>query len=113
MPGSFFCGCDGLIQQLIDPFKPPNKRLFYCIMKILRFSKTGFFVILLGIGMFFFGVSMFTYQGKALNPIVSKLGMYSFFFWLPTIIVGIFITVKKNKVTLLSYLNLPHSNSLS
>jgi hypothetical protein len=64
-------------QKFIDTFKPPNKRLFYCIMKISRFSKTGFFVILLGIGMFFFGASMFTYQGKALNPIVSKLGMYS------------------------------------
>ena len=41
--------------------------------------------------MFIFGASMFTYRGNGLNPIVSKLGMYSFFLWLPTIAVGIFI----------------------
>jgi len=45
--------------------------------------------------MFFFGVAMFTYQGNHLNPIISKLGMYSFIGWLPTIGIGVFIILLK------------------
>jgi hypothetical protein len=53
---------------------------------------------MLGIAMFMFGVSMFTYHGRPLNPIVSKAGEYSFAFWLPTIITGIsLLFVKKKK----------------
>jgi len=51
----------------------------------------GLIVIALGVGMFYFGVSMFTYQGKALNPLISKAGEYAFFCWLPTIILGLSI----------------------
>jgi hypothetical protein len=58
-------------------------------MKKYRLSLIGVFIIILGIGMFFFAASIFTYQGNSLNPIVSKLGMYSFILWLPTIIFGI------------------------
>jgi len=58
----------------------------------------GIIILILGIGMFMFGVSMFCYEGPTLNPIVSSLGKYSFFFWLPTIIVGIaFLTWPKPK----------------
>jgi hypothetical protein len=62
-------------------------------MKKSTFYIIGGFLILLGIAMFLFGVSMFTYQGNRLSPFVSKLGMYSFLYWLPTIGVGIVITI--------------------
>jgi len=55
--------------------------------------KIGIVLIVVGIGMFFFGASLFSYQGPELNPIVSNIGMYSFFLWLPTIIVGIILTI--------------------
>ncbi len=55
----------------------------------------GLLIIILGIAMLLFGSYMFSYQGKSLNPDISKLGMYSFFLWLPTIIVGIIIIVKR------------------
>jgi hypothetical protein len=54
-------------------------------------KKIGALVLFLGFGMFLFGVSMFTYQGKSLNPVISKLGMYSFLYWMPTMIVGVVI----------------------
>jgi len=63
-----------------------------------KFQIIGLLIIFIGVAMFFFGVSMFTYQGKALNPIISKLGMYSFLYWLPTIIVGgAFMFIRKDK----------------
>ncbi|MBB6109036.1 hypothetical protein SAMN05421821_103273 [Mucilaginibacter lappiensis] len=52
----------------------------------------GIVLIVIGIGMLFLGASLFTYQGPPLNPIVSKMGEYSFFWWLPTLIVGIGLT---------------------
>jgi len=60
-------------------------------MKKLFIIIIGLLVIALGIGMFFFGASMFTYRGGALNPIISKAGELSFIFWLPTIVVGLVI----------------------
>jgi hypothetical protein len=58
---------------------------------------SGFVIILLGICMFWFGVYMFTYQGSghsnAFMEIESKIGMYSFFLWMPTIITGIILVV--------------------
>jgi len=45
--------------------------------------------------MFVFGASIFSYQGNHLNPIINKAGMYSFFLWLPTIIIGIVMLAKK------------------
>ncbi|WP_147425634.1 hypothetical protein [Mucilaginibacter gracilis] len=53
----------------------------------------GILTILLGIGMLIFVATMFSYQGSELNPLVSKLGMYSFLFWLPIILLGIGITL--------------------
>jgi hypothetical protein len=50
--------------------------------------KSGIGILLLGIMMFVFGVYMFTYRGSV-SPIISKMGMYCFFLWLPTIITGI------------------------
>lgn len=66
--------------------------------------KIGLGIIGLGIIMFFVGASMFTYRGN-INPIINKIGMYSFIFWLPTIILGtitiiletIVVAVKKRK----------------
>jgi len=49
--------------------------------------KIGLGIIGLGVIMFFVGASLFTYRGN-INPIVSKIGMFSFFFWVPTIILG-------------------------
>ncbi len=57
--------------------------------KIPAVTVIGILTILLGITMFWFGVSMFTYQGSSLNPIVSELGKYSFFLWLPVLALGI------------------------
>ena len=57
------------------------------------YQKTGVGIILLAIGMFFFGVYMFSYQGE-IDPIISKIGMYSFLFWLPALITGILLTVR-------------------
>jgi hypothetical protein len=56
----------------------------------------GILVLLLGIFMFGFGITMFSWAGP-LNPIISKLGMYSFFLWLPTIITGIVLIFQKTK----------------
>jgi len=64
-------------------------------MKKYRNLIIGLLIIALGIGMFFFGVAMFTYQGNHLNPIISKLGMYSFIGWLPTIGIGVSIILLK------------------
>jgi hypothetical protein len=62
-----------------------------------RYQKIGILIIVLGIGMLVLGASLFTYSGPALNPIVSKMGMYSFFLWLPTIILGVvFLFLKGN-----------------
>ena len=56
----------------------------------------GICLILLGIAMMFFGASMFTYQGHSLSALESKAGMYSFFLWLPTIIIGIaFMSIRR------------------
>jgi uncharacterized membrane protein YkgB len=49
-------------------------------MKKSTFYIVGGFLILLGIVMFVFGVSMFTYQGNGISPFVSKVGMYSFLY---------------------------------
>ncbi len=57
----------------------------------------GLLIVILGIGMFIFGILMFSYQGANLSPVVSKLGMYSFFWWLPITIIGIVIAVSKDK----------------
>lgn len=62
-----------------------------------KYQVFGLVVIILGIGMFLYGVSMFTYQGPPLNPIVSKIGEYSFFLWLPTIVIGICLLFIKKR----------------
>jgi len=59
------------------------------------YRKIGIGFILLGIAMFIVGVSLFTYQGERLNPIISDIGMYSFFLWLPTLTMGIILVVKR------------------
>lgn len=56
------------------------------------YRKIGLGIISLGVIMFFIGASMFTYSGN-INPIVSKIGEYSFIFWLPTIILGTIIII--------------------
>jgi len=59
--------------------------------------KIGIALIFLGTIMFLLGASMFAYRG-AINPIVSKIGWYSFLFWLPTIVLGIvLVAITKRK----------------
>lgn len=55
----------------------------------------GLIIIIVGIAMFIFGTSMFSYQGKNLDPDISKLGEVAFFLWLPTIIAGVVVIVKR------------------
>jgi hypothetical protein len=63
-----------------------------------KFQVAGLLIIFLGIAMFLFGVSMFTYQGNSLTHFMSNIGKYSFEFWLPTIVVGsILLFIKKAK----------------
>jgi len=63
-----------------------------------KFKIIGLSLILLGVGMFLFGASMFSYTGTNLDPVISKLGMYSFFLWLPTIITGVLLMCYKKTV---------------
>jgi hypothetical protein len=55
-------------------------------MKLL--FKIGGLLMILGVVMFFFGISMFSHTGP-LNQFISELGKYSFLFWLPTIFLGV------------------------
>jgi hypothetical protein len=69
--------------------------------KKILFFITGIPITLLGGWMFYYGVSMFTYQGPPISEFASKLGKYSFFLWLPTIgmgltLIGFGIFKKKN-----------------
>jgi hypothetical membrane protein len=54
-------------------------------------SIIGILIMALGIAMFFFGASMFSYQGNSLSPIVSAIGKYSFLYFFPTIVIGAMI----------------------
>jgi uncharacterized membrane protein YkgB len=70
-------------------------------LKRYTLSKLGIIIILIAIGMFSFGGSMFTYQGPPLTSFVSKAGEYSFFYWLPTMGLGVVLLIidktKKSK----------------
>jgi hypothetical protein len=57
----------------------------------------GLLITILGVAMFLFGMSMFSYSGPALNPIVSDIGKFSFFLWLPTLIIGIVTLARSPK----------------
>ena len=57
-------------------------------MKKYILTIIGILIVLIGCGMFCFGVSMFAYQGPPLSPFQSKLGEISFIWWLPTILLG-------------------------
>ena len=85
--GSF----EDVIKVMVSPGNPspapkPVKPKKEEIMSILRIA--GVLLSLLGIAMFCFGASMFTYRGKSLNPFISDLGKYSFLYWFHTLIVG-------------------------
>lgn len=59
----------------------------------------GIVVVVLGIGMFLYGVSLFTYQGPPLSSFEIKMGEYSFVLWLPAIIIGVcLLFIKKQQV---------------
>ncbi len=60
---------------------------------MIVFKTIGIILILLGIAMFLVGISMFSYLGPPLDSIVVKIGMYSFLWWLPTILFGVFLVV--------------------
>lgn len=61
------------------------------------YRRIGLGIIGLGVIMFFIGASMFTYRGN-IYPVVSKIGEYSFIFWLPTIILGTITIILENIV---------------
>jgi len=67
-------------------------------MKKYTFTIIGVFIILIGIGMFCFGISLFAYQGPPLSRFVSKAGEYSFSYWLPTIIIGVLFLIIPKKI---------------
>jgi len=53
----------------------------------------GLSILFLGIGMFIFGVSMFTYQGNALNPLMSEVGKYCFVLFGPVGFIGLIVII--------------------
>jgi hypothetical protein len=57
-----------------------------------RQIKLSISILVLGIIMFFIGIDTFTYQGN-ISKLYSKIGMISFISWLPTIIIGIIMTI--------------------
>jgi len=61
-------------------------------------SKTniGVMIITLSALMFFFGVSLFTFQGS-LNRIVGNIGMFSFFACIPVFIIGVIVLIYARK----------------
>ena len=65
--------------------------------------KLSISILVVGIIMFLIGIDTFTYQGE-ISKLYSKIGMISFISWLPTIIVGIILTIvsvnRKEKNTL-------------
>lgn len=63
-----------------------------CIFIMTIYRKIGITIIVLGVSMFFLGASMFTYQGEV-SRFMLKVGEFSFSYWLPIIILGIFIMV--------------------
>jgi hypothetical protein len=52
----------------------------------------GSVLLLVGISMFFYGISMFTARGE-FSALEIDLGELSFVFWMPTIFVGLIMTV--------------------
>lgn len=53
----------------------------------------GFSGILMGV----IGVSMFTYQGNHLSPIISEIGKYCFLYCVPTFFAGILLSFYPKK----------------
>jgi hypothetical protein len=68
-------------------------------MKISKSKITGLSIIVLGIAMRLIPRSMFSYSGSGLNPIIHTIGMYFYFLWLPTIIVGVVLVIFEKKVS--------------
>jgi len=59
-------------------------------------KKIGIVLIVIAAIMLIVGVYMFSYQGANINPLLSKIGKYSFFLWLPFLIMGlIFLFLEK------------------
>ena len=58
----------------------------------------GAILIILGVLMFILGASLFTYRlDTPLYPLINIVGKYSFFFWLPTLIIGIIVNIFERK----------------
>jgi hypothetical protein len=71
--------------------------IFNNIWNMNKFRKIAFGVIILGFLMFLIGASLFAYRGN-INALISKIGMISFLFWFPTIIIGIVLVfLSRNK----------------
>jgi hypothetical protein len=51
--------------------------------------KIGIGLIILSGIMLIMGASAFTYQGSYMNPLFYKIGKFSFFFFAPTLIMGL------------------------
>lgn len=57
----------------------------------------GIFLLMLGLGMFYLGITTFTWRGPGLSNFVYEAGKYSFFLWFPTVIIGIALIVNGRK----------------
>jgi len=57
--------------------------------------KIGIALLVMSLVMFVIGVSVFTSRG--ISSTLSKIGMYSFFLWLPTLFVAIAFIVAGRK----------------
>jgi len=53
----------------------------------------GLLLIALGFMMAILGVSLFTYRGNSLNPIVSDIGKFSFLHFIEVILLGALLSI--------------------
>lgn len=54
--------------------------------------KFGISLVIIGIIMFIYGISLFSYRGD-LSFILKDLGEYSIVLWLPVLIIGTILTI--------------------
>ena len=53
----------------------------------------GLSLIALGFAMAILGISLFTYRGNSLNPVISEMGKFSFLHFIEAILLGALLLI--------------------